>query len=95
MIEYNKKDESVGYFKDWVSVQDDITGEYIQDDYYYNVDSLDISKDTLLQLHEEEVVVVIDDNYVEYCYMLDGEIVDEKDILKYYENEKVEVGDLL
>ena len=93
MIEYNKKDESVGYFKDWVSIQDDITGEYINDDYYYNVDSLDISKDTLLQLHEE--VVAVDDNYVEYCYMLDGEIVDEKDILKYYENEKVEVGDLL
>ena len=93
MIEYNKKDESVGYFSDWVSIQDDITGDYIQDDYYYNVDNLDISEDTLLQLHEEEVSV--NDNYVEYCYMLDGEIVDEKDILKYYENEKVEVGDLL
>ena len=93
MIEYNKKDESVGYFSDWVSIQDDITGDYIQDDYYYNVDNLDISEDTLLQLHEEEVSV--NDNNVEYCYMLDGEIVDEKDILKYYENEKVEVGDLL
>lgn len=93
MIEYNKKDESVGYFKDWVSVQDDITAEYIQDDYYYNVDNLDISEDTLLQLHEEEVAV--DDNYVEYCYVLNAEIVDEKDILNYYENEKVEVGDLL
>lgn len=93
MIEYNKKDESVGYFSDWVSIQDDITGEYINDDCYYNVDSLDISEDTLLKLHEEEVVA--DENYIEYCYMLDGEIVDEKDILNYYDNQKIEVGDLL
>lgn len=93
MIEYNKKEESVGYFSNWVSVQDDITGEYIQDDYYYNIENLDISEDTLLQLHEEEVVV--DDDYVEYCYMLDGGIVDEKDILNYYDNQKIEVGDLL
>lgn len=93
MIEYNKKDESVGYFSDWVSIQDDITGEYISDDHYYNIDSLDISEDTLLKLYEEEVA--LDNNYIEYCYMLDGEILDEKEILKYYENEKVEVGDLL
>lgn len=86
MIEYNRKDESVGFIKDYEIYLDDITGEMITDDYYYLVNDLMLSEETLLQLHEEEVAV--DDDYVEYCYMLDGEIYAEDKKDKFLENFK-------
>lgn len=44
------------------------------------------------ETQEEIEELAVDNDYAEYCYMLDGEIVDKEEILRYYENEKVEVG---
>lgn len=65
MIEYNKKDESVGFMKDYTIYTDDITGEMITDDYYYLVDGLMLSEETVLSLHEEEVEI---GNWLFYHY---------------------------
>lgn len=87
MIEYNKKDESVGIMKDYAIYLDDITGEMITDDYYYLVDGLMLSEDTVLKLHEEEIEI---GNWIFYYYEYDNEQYSDDRADEFLENfEKV------
>lgn len=84
MIEYNKKDESVGFMKYYAIYTDDITGEMITDYYYYNVDGLMLSEDSVISLYEKEVVV--DDDYVEYGYEVDDCYYHEDEVEEFLKN---------